>query len=354
MTANDDSMSFNLHISLDVLSEMKNLISSLKEGNFSNIVIKMNPPCLDDDFNVFFDEKQLNKFSELSTILNDEDIGIHVRFPTLYNEKLISVKPSLSLKNHLGESDPKWICPNQKILPKIFLKTFKLLREKGYFNGVELSHVRFPLFVTESTGYSCFCNICQENALKKRSIENLIDRSEQDLFKKGFNLSGIREFLRKKELSKIKDIEKVMRQKQLQEWIKFRRNSITRFVGAILVQARKVDQDLIGGCDVPFLDKAELIGQDFSYLLSYQDIVYFWFSSQIKKWKKNFKKIQKAQKKAEGKTAIGIVLPIESITIRSIQTIKEFIKEDPEVNIGFYEYKENRRENLLKILSENL
>lgn len=311
-------MKLGIHTPLGALTDLNLLHSFLSNRSISKFLLSIKPPFLDKTSDVVFSEEDLAKFEEIAEFLKNFDIEVHLRFSTLRNETLIRTISSVTLENHLGEKSSTWICPNKPLLTDFFAKAFELLYSRFPCDGFDLADARFPIMGIEDKGFGCFCEICKEEALKKRSIENLIDRQQQDLFKKGFNLNQTREFLLASDISAKQRSINIIKVKELRNWMKFRRNSITRFVGGLLVQARKIHQSLNVGCDAHFQQEPQVVGHQFPYLLSYQDMVYFWFSKDSADWKGNYKNVQKAQKKAEGKISIGIILPIRAVSKNSI------------------------------------
>lgn len=326
-------MKFGIHTPLEALTDLNLLHSFLSNRTISMFLLSIEPPFLDKTSEVVFSEEHLAKFEKIAEFLKNLDIEVHLRFSTLRNENLIRTLSSVTLENHLGEKSSTWICPNQPFLTDFFANAFKVLYSRSPCDGFDFADARFPILGVEDKGFGCFCEICQEEALKKRSVENLIDRRQQDLFKEGFDLNETREFLLASDISAKQHSINILNVKELSNWMKFRRNSITRFVGGLLVQARKIHQGLNVGCDAHFLQEPQVVGHQFPYLLSYQDMVYFWFSKDSANWKDNYKTVQKAQKKAEGKISIGIVLPIKAVSKDSILKFLRQIERTPDLTM---------------------
>ncbi|MHC1592174.1 MAG: hypothetical protein ACXQS8_08810, partial [Candidatus Helarchaeales archaeon] len=281
----------------------------------------------------------------------EEDVEIHVRFSSLLNPRLISIEPTLAHVNYLGKVDPEWICPNNALLPDFFYELIKTLHENIKFKGIELFNAQYPFPTLQKTSLGCFCKTCIKEASKKRAVENLIDRTEQDIFKTGFDLVSIQKKARETQFKKQNDFSKLLRKKEFENLFKFRRNSITRFVGTVLIQARKIDQNIICSCDTSLMKDPLMIGHDFSYLLSYQDVVNFWLSKDWKTWKKQFKTIMKAKKQAEGKTKISLVIPSNSITKESLQILKDLEKQDPEMQVNLFKLDVKELNRIIKLFN---
>ena len=208
-------MILGIHYSLNESFPSNQLLSFLINKDIERVFLQLDTP--------FVDEETLMKLTDVSSVLKNQGLQVHLRFPTLHNKAFSISHPKLVIQNHLKEKSKSWLCPNHPELMRLFFSSFQYIYSKLKYDGLEFSHAQFPT----SEDFGCFCTYCLDRALNQRSIENLIDRTSEDIFKTGFNLNAIRTILKESNTSAMQDHAKFLQQKIFTEWMLFRPTSIT-------------------------------------------------------------------------------------------------------------------------------
>lgn len=273
----------------------------------------------------------------------------------LENQNAISNYPDWAQMNQIGEKNNVLLCPNIPSVQNYILNLVTNIIEKFPINGIELYNIRFGY----KEGLSCFCQSCQRESAKPNSLEDLKEREIIDETKKGINVKQIQKyFLQKSKLLFSKNLNQDI---VFRAWNRFRCNSITRFVGNILISIRKKNQNISLGTDVWPISMAELIGQNYADIATYQDLIYqnlFTINN-----KNSLKNSQIVKEIAELKKLIekgrGIKKFYTCININSLikkNFFKILIKSLQEFNVKgivlFYYKEENK--NKLKYIKESL
>ncbi|MFX0136716.1 MAG: hypothetical protein ACFFDN_23975, partial [Candidatus Hodarchaeota archaeon] len=257
--------------------------------------------------------------------------------------------------NHHGEKSGRFLCPNNLSVQDYISRLVTNIIQKYPIHGIELFNVRFPLPYEE---LCCFCKSCQREAAHPRALEDLKEREIIDETWKGFSIKTLRKYFLKN--STLLSTRTLNQDKVFQTWNRFRYNSITRFVGKILISTRQINQNIPLGTDVWPISTAELVGQNYADIATYQDIIYqilFLNNEEFQKHTgiiKEINELKKLIKKARGLRKFYTCINInEQIPRNELQSIINTLKQSGVKGIVLFHYKKEY-ENKLEFIKDVL
>ncbi|MHA1301113.1 MAG: family 10 glycosylhydrolase [Candidatus Helarchaeota archaeon] len=266
---------------------------------------------------------------------------------------IVKIHPDWAQVNYKGVQNHEYLCPNNPNVQDYISSLITNIIEKYSIGGLELFNARFPSPYKED--FCCFCESCKKDAANPRAFEDLKEREIINNSAKGVNIKPVKKyFVNKSELLELESLEQDL---IFQRWNQFRLNSITRFVGKVLVAARKINQNISVGTDIWPISKAELMGQNHADLATYQDLIYqnlFIDTTEIfQKFSRVIKEIndlKKLIKKGRGLTkfytSINIHLPIKTTEITKLFSTLHEMKLR---GLVLYYYKEEKQDMIIKI-----
>ncbi|NVM03651.1 MAG: hypothetical protein HWN67_15075 [Candidatus Helarchaeota archaeon] len=274
----------------------------------------------------------------------------------LENQKAILEYPDWAQVNHIGEKSRRFLCPNNLSVQNYISNLVTNIIEKYPIQGIELFNARYPYPYKEEL--CCFCESCQREATNPRALEDLKEREIIDESWKGFSIKQLRKYFIKN--SHLLSAKTLNEDNVFQSWNRFRYNSITRFVGKILISTRQTDQNVFLGTDVWPIAIAELVGQNYADLVTYQDLIYqilFMKDKQFQKHTEIIKEINELRdliKKARGLKKFYTCINLdEKIQENELQRVINTTKQIGVKGIVFFQYKKEFEINL-ELLSEIL
>ncbi|MFX1451357.1 MAG: hypothetical protein ACFFCM_10970 [Promethearchaeota archaeon] len=274
----------------------------------------------------------------------------------LENQIAISKYPKWAQVNHLGEKSRRFICPNNLSVQNYISNLVTDIIKSYPIQELELFNVRFPFPFDEEL--CCFCESCQREAANPRALEDLKEREIINDTWKGFSLKKLRKyFIKNSNLLSTKTLDQ---DNVFQSWNRFRYNSITRFVGKLLIATRQTNQNIVLGTDVWPISTAELIGQNYADLATYQDTIYQMLFIKDKKYQKKgevireINELRKIIKKARGLRKFYSCINInEQFQVNELKNIIDNIKQLGVKGIVLFHYKKEY-EVKLELLGEIL
>ncbi len=303
-----------------------------------------------------YSRENWNIFQKFIESANKSGFKIIAWLNCLENQNILLKYPDWAQVNHIGEKSKRFLCPNNLSVQKYFSSLIKNIIEKYPVQGIELFNARFPFPYKEEL--CCFCESCEREATKPRALEDLKEREIVDESWKGFSIKQLRKYFIKN--SHLLSEKTLGEDSVFQSWNRFRYNSITRFVGNILISARQTDQNISLGTDIWPISKAELIGQNYADLATYQDLIYqilFMKDKHFQKYTEIIKEInelKKLIKKARGLKKFYTCISLdEQIQKNEFQRIINATKQIGVKGIVFFHYKKEF-ELRLEIISEFL
>ncbi|MHA1377661.1 MAG: family 10 glycosylhydrolase [Candidatus Helarchaeota archaeon] len=294
---------------------------------------------------------------QIIPIAKKQNIKIIAWVNCLKHPEIIKKYPEWSQINLKGGKTHQFLCPNNPDVKNYIAKLITNIIKKYPVDGIELFNARFPSPYKED--FCCFCDSCKIEAANPHALEDLKEREIINDNAKGINLELIKKyFLKKSDLIYSRTLSQDL---IFQTWNQFRYNSITRFVGKILIEARQANQNVTVGTDVWPISTAELLGQNYADLVTYQDLIYqnLFIDTvsdfmKFNKITKEINELKKLIKKGRGlkkfHSSININLPVNTNEFKKILfNLREMKLKGL---VLFYISKVNK--NKLKLISELL